>query len=110
MTRRYTGAEARELAAKATQGEWTATDDYYEWCVVGPRGMVIADTASDTDAGRANAALIAAAPDLAASLAAAEAERDALRAAVREYLRMYDMGCTFDDCDPALAALREAAK
>ncbi len=82
MTRRYTGAEARELAAKATsealevghgfEGAYVLNKNrehpFYAHCV-GARAVE-------------RAALLAAAPDLAESLAAVEAERDALSRAL----------------------------
>ncbi len=126
MTRRYTGAEARELAAKATPGPWHASDD----CSVCAGRELVANAYREPDA-----RLLAAAPDLAESLAAVEAERDAgvecvralrdmlsqtererdaLRAAVRSALAAYDAVYCDDgyhlDREAALAALREAAK
>lgn len=82
MTRRYTGAEARELAERATQGEWAIDDGFADDMLAifrkgPPYSGAIALLPNANRA--ANAALCAAAPDLAASLAAVEAERDALR-------------------------------
>lgn len=130
MTRRYTGAEARELAAKATPGPWIAGQYNGEPGVMTPdprcRSLVCAMLLGPTEA---NAALCAAAPDLAESLAAVEAERDALRVerdAYREYYRARQALITADDADSTsvlfaaedrvsaarerIAALREAAK
>ena len=127
MTRRYTGAEARELAAKASPGPWRVGACH--WVRRADRTPVAKNTSPE------DAALLAAAPDLAESLAAVEAERDAgvecvralrdmlsqtererdaLRAAVRSALAAYDAVYCDDgyhlDREAALAALREAAK
>ena len=121
MTRRYTGAEARELAAKASPGPWRVGACH--WVRRADRTPVAKNTSPE------DAALLAAAPDLAESLAAVEAERDALRVerdAYREYYRARQALITADDADSTsvlfaaedrvsaarerIAALREAAK
>ena len=118
--RRITGAEARELAAKATPGAWSTGDD----CSVCAGRELVANAYREPDA-----RLLAAAPDLAESLAAAEAERDALRAKIVAYGQAHDARTAhskradsgaelwFAERDElnnavsdALAALREAAK
>ncbi len=118
MTRRYTGAEARELAAKASPGPWTSRVRDGVRYVDAPRDGGGASIVCELFSRGADASLAAAAPDLAESLAAVEAERDALRAAARELLGAYgdfsvEYPPTIDEAarfHAALAALREAAK
>ena len=88
MTRRYTGAEARELAAKATPDWIPDVSPGGMMCLTAwvpdasePEGkshVVLATFTHTTDI--EDLALASAAPDLAESLAAVEVERDALRA------------------------------
>jgi len=83
VSRRYTGAEARELKAKATKGPYKAAVSQRVWYITNADDEFVADTHSDTAQGEAVADLLAAAPDLAESLTAVEAERDALRECAR---------------------------
>lgn len=110
--KRYTGAEARELAARATHTSFAVTAETREYAATirDVRGAVVARCKLVCDAN-----LLAAAPDLAASLAAVEAERDALWAAAQAVLSAYATlgsfeGRTGAPLEAALAALREAAK
>ena len=129
--RRITGAEALALKAAATPGPWA--DDYERTSYVHAPPSSLGDgewiCEVNYPSGAANAALLAAAPDLAESLAAAEAERDALRAKIVAYGQAHDARTAhskradsgaelwFAERDElnnavsdALAALREAAK
>lgn len=76
MNRRYTGAEALELAAKATKrpGQWGAVGNETLCFLYDGKGAVIASIEGHSKL--ATGTLLAAAPDLAESLAAVEAERD----------------------------------
>ena len=87
MSRRYTGAEALALKAAATAGEWEWNGTHLN-CAVYPGDaaafMPCDAYGNETRAQNArNAALLAAAPDLATSLAAVEAERDEAVAQLR---------------------------
>ena len=141
MTRRITGAEARELAAKATPGPWEriirrSVADVIVWAPSAPMEGMGTPIVANCEYRREDAALMAAAPDLAESLAAVEAERDALWNALGDVLAAEEALREYDRPDnpttpmhalayvearapyvgkvreawQALAALREAAK
>ncbi len=121
-----TGAEALELVEAATPGPWE-----HSGASVRVRGALSVGALAVAAYGHPeeNAALIAAAPDLARTVIALEAERDALRALVVAYGQAHDARTAhskragngaemwFAERDElnnavsdALAALREAAK
>lgn len=120
--RRITGAEARELAARATPGPWEriirrSVADVIVWAPSAPMEGMGTPIVANCEYRREDAALCAAAPDLAASLAAVEAERDALRAfyeaqmaydeATGEHAARYDAESYRAEC-AALTRLDEA--
>lgn len=108
MTRRYTGAEARELRRGVGPFEVSGV------VIVNAHPAAAIRCVADIN-DQTLGPLLAAAPDLAESLAAVEAERDALRAKASAALAAYDAlhcddGYTGARFEAALAALREAAK